>query len=289
MVNFDCRHFLHVMLVSILPLIMGCQSLQKYTSEATPKVKLGSVEIVDPGFETITLDVEVLVENPNPLSLDLAGYDYRLKINSADFLKGNENERIKLKANGKSSFHVPLIINYPELYRIYTSLEKSDDVEYSVDVGITVDIPVIGKQRFTANKKGRVPMVRLPSLVVKRVRVKNIGLTGADIVADIEIQNPNAFALQLEKIKYNFSVNQRKWASINLLKSKTISKKGKSILSIPMSVSFTEIGQSAFQLVSGGGEIAYYLDGTLTLGIPEWNIRAAPIVFEKKGTVWLGR
>ena len=285
MVNFDCRHFLLVILVSILPLIMGCQSLQKYTSEATPRVKLGSVEIVDPGFETITLDVEVLVENPNPMDLDLAGYDYRLKINSADFLKGNQNERIKLKANGKSSFHVPLIINYPELYRIYTSLEKSDDVEYSVDVGITVDIPVIGKQRFTASKKGRVPMVRLPSLVVKSVRVKNIGLTGADI----EIQNPNAFALQLEKIKYNFSVNQRKWASINLLKSKTISKKGESTLSIPMSVSFTEIGQSAFQLVSGGGEVAYYLDGTLTLGIPEWSIKAAPIMFEKKGTVWLGK
>jgi LEA14-like dessication related protein len=268
-----------IILGVVLAIHFSCSTVKQLANIQEPKLSVEKMRFTGLSFDDIDLAFDVNIDNPNQLSATLAGFDYDLKINNASFLQGQQNSDMTIAAMGESTLEVPLTLNFKDLYNTYNSLKSQDSSAYKIDLGLTFDLPILGKTRVPVSKQGYLPMVKLPSFKVSSLQVKKMGLTSADLVLNLEIDNPNAFNLLADNLSYNFRVNEQSWVKGMLTEQIQISEKDKSSMSIPISLNFLSLGQTALQLLSGNQEINYSFQGNVDLdsALPVFNQVQLPI------------
>ena len=101
----------------------------------------------------------------------------------------------------------------------------------------------------------------------------------------VNIDNPNAFGLDLQKMVYNLDINGSNWLSGVTTEALQISEKSKSALTLPVSLNFLELGSSVYQIVSGGEELAYRFSGNVDLGSTLPMLPKANLDFDKSGNI----
>jgi LEA14-like dessication related protein len=274
-----------ISLFALFAIYVSCSTVKNLANIQEPKVSVDKVRFTGLSFEDVDLAFDVKIDNPNQLSATLAGFDYDLKINDASFLQGQQTSDMTIAATSASNLEVPLTLNFKDLYNTFNSLKNQDSSAYKMDLGLTFNLPILGKTRIPVSKQGYLPMVKLPSLKVSSLKIKKMGLTSADLELNLEIDNPNAFNLIADNLNYNFAVNDQSWVQGTLPKQVQISEKGSSSLSIPLSVNFLNLGQTALQILSGNQEVNYSFQGNVDLdsALPMFNQVKLPI--DKSGEV----
>ena len=87
----------------------------------------------------------------------------------------------------------------------------------------------------------------------------------AELVAIVEVVNPNAFDLGFSDFNYQLNVNQQSWGQGSINKSKKIPEKGKATLEIPVKLNMASMGQTAYRMLSNKQPLEYQLKGGVTL------------------------
>ena len=62
-------------------MITSCATLEKFVQ--APDVKVDSVQISDISFSDVTLDFNLLIQNPNGFGVSLGGFDYVFSFSSS--------------------------------------------------------------------------------------------------------------------------------------------------------------------------------------------------------------
>ncbi len=106
-----------------------------------------------------------------------------------------------------------------------------------------------------------------PVVTVTDVRVRSIGLAGGTIDVVLDIQNPNEYRIDAEKISYNFFVDTTKIVSGEIAQRLTLEEKGKTSLTIPVNFD-TRALQYAMRAYLQRGALDYRVDGLFTLITP---------------------
>lgn len=106
-----------------------------------------------------------------------------------------------------------------------------------------------------------------PIVNVTDVRVRNIGLQGGTIDVVLEIQNPNEYRIDAEKISYNFFVDTTKIVSGEIAQRLTLEEKGKTSITIPVNFDIRSL-QYAMRAYLQRGALDYKVDGLFTLVTP---------------------
>lgn len=104
-----------------------------------------------------------------------------------------------------------------------------------------------------------------PAVEVVASRVTALGTRRADVVIELEVENPNAFALTARDLSYRFALDGSMVAEGEWQLSATIPAKGKGRIELPLRVQLEKLLQSAATGLALG-EIPYQLDATLTVG-----------------------
>jgi LEA14-like dessication related protein len=100
---------------------------------------------------------------------------------------------------------------------------------------------------------------------MQKVRVVSLNLASADIVADIEIDNPNAFDLGLRNFNYKLDINQQTWGQGTGSSPKSIPQKSTGTIQVPLTLNLLTMGQSVYQLLNGDQRMSYQLSGDITI------------------------
>ena len=90
--------------------VAGCASLQDIV--AKPSVEVADVRLTNLSLSAATLLVDLNIDNPNPVGIDVRTVDYNLKINNKNLLQGTANQGIKLPGSGSEQVELPLQVNY---------------------------------------------------------------------------------------------------------------------------------------------------------------------------------
>lgn len=106
-----------------------------------------------------------------------------------------------------------------------------------------------------------------PVVDVRDVRVAAIGLQGATLEVHLEIENPNEFRLDAEKVSYNFFVDSTRVVSGELNQRLTLEEKGKIPLTIPVTFDYAAL-QTAMRYYRDHGALDYRVEGLFTLVTP---------------------
>ena len=282
------KHSINKLLLLLFTMtLIGCAELAKYSETIKPTAKLTGTRLANINFEQVDLIFDLAVENKNPVSLNLAGLDYDLKIENQSLVSGTTAQAIKLKANSTSPVQLPITLKFDDLKKLPGELWNKDKIAYQLISQFNVDLPVIGNYAIPVTKKGELPVPKIPDIKIKDVKVKNISFTSADLVAIIEVNNPNDFDIGVSDFNYQLNVNQQNWGQGKINKSSNIPKKGKGIIEVPIKLNLLSAGKSAYNALINKAPVEYQLTGNATLDTGLELLKGYNLPVDIKGTTSL--
>jgi LEA14-like dessication related protein len=134
-----------------------------------PKVNFSQVKMTGLTFDKVDLLFDIDINNPNSVGINLAGFDYDLFLNQNSFLKGDQQDGLEIKANGKETVKIPLSLDFKSIYQTFQSVKDLDSINYELKTGLSFNLPALGNIRIPVSKSGYIPSLKLPSIRIKSV------------------------------------------------------------------------------------------------------------------------
>lgn len=252
------------LLLSLIVLLSGCALFEQEMERRQPTASVEGTRISALSFDSVDLEVDVRIDNPNPVGVRLAGLDYDLRLDGERALSGESNARSNIPARDSGTVSVPITLGFQELYERVSGLRGRNEVDYEVDLGLNVDVPVLGVQRLSASTSDTLPLPKVPRVSLSDVRVDRLGLTGARMLVDLGVSNPNGFGLDLDALRYSFTVEGQDWVSGMVEESTRLDSNETSTLTVPVELDFASLGSGLYRMLTENRALDYQLQGSMT-------------------------
>lgn len=252
--------------ISIVVMFVACSGLKELAETAKvrrPEVRFVGSRLTGLSFREAGFMFDIQIQNPNPLGVKLAGFDYDFLINGSSFVNGDQEEGLEIKPQGEHTVHLPISFEFSSLYNAIESLRHNDNSTYELNCGLSFDLPILGPVRVPLSTSGNLPLVKLPKVHLDGLKLKHLSLSGADLELAVRLNNPNAFSMILERFNYQLNINGQSWASGEALQKTKLTERGEGVLAIPLSLNFTQIGRSVYGMLTGDQSFDYQLQGDL--------------------------
>lgn len=260
------KHPLRLILAAFTILVLAsCAQLTRKAESIKPTASFSGVRLVNITFEQADLVFDLDIENKNPFALKLAGLNYDLKIENQSLVSGTAANGLQIKAASTSTVELPVSLKFNDLGKLPGEIANRDNVTYQLDTQFVVALPVIGDVTIPVSKQGELPVPKLPKIKIRDVKIKNLGFTSADVVAQVEVDNPNAFGLAFSNLAYELDINQQNWGQGNISQRNSIPQKGTGTIEIPVRLNLMTMGQAAYKRLAQKQPFEYRLKGNVTL------------------------
>ena len=277
----------HLLYLSCVIYLSACAQLSKHAETIKPTARLAGAHLANISFEQADLVFDLEVENKNPVPLKLAGLDYDFKIENQSLVSGVTSKAIDLKANATSPVQLPVTLRFDDLKKLPGELWNKDKLAYDLKTTFNINVPYLGNYAIPVAKKGELPVPKTPDIKIKGVKIKNRSFTSVELVAQVEVNNPNDFDMALKNFNYQLNINQQKWGQGEITKSSNIPKKGKGIIDIPLKLDLFSIGNAASALLKSKSPLEYQLTGNATLDTGLELLKGVDLPLDIKGTTSL--
>jgi len=200
-------------LVVIIAAFGTCDYLSGVINE--PTVSFESVSLTGLGFSGADMKALIKVQNDNSITIPFPEINWKLFIADESFLDGVVKDGTTIAANGSALVELPFTVLYEGLYETITKLLSADETPYRIDLAVRFSLPALENKVFTASFDGSIPLPKLPELSFSGIKFNSISSfpPKVEFVLTWLIDNKNVFALNLDKLNYNFAVNGKSWAS----------------------------------------------------------------------------
>ncbi|GAB5408630.1 MAG: hypothetical protein BalsKO_09950 [Balneolaceae bacterium] len=266
-------------------LLTSCAELKKFTDVQKPTIALDEFRVTELSLQDIELTFDLELSNPNPVALSLASYDYDLQIEQNSFVKGTQALTTKIEANSSSLISIPVKFTFEELYNTFTTINSKKEGDYTFLGTVGVNVPILGLIEVPVEKVGSFPIVKAPTISVSSFSVKDLSFTKADVELELNIGNPNTFALILDKLDYNINLNGFDTIKGTTSNSLSIAENETNTFKIPASFNFLELGSVAYSAIVGGDPFEYSLTGSADVGASLPYFDLSSFNFDRSGVV----
>lgn len=125
-----------------------------------PEPTVNNVDLKNVTRESIEYKADVSVKNPYTHSIPICEISYSLKSGDKEIASGNISDPGSLKASDTTALEVPVKVPYSILMTLAKDIGYDWDIDYQLDLGFTVDLPIVGDFTIPVSSKGE---IKLPS------------------------------------------------------------------------------------------------------------------------------
>nr|ACK99529.1 LEA [Knorringia sibirica] len=126
-----------------------------------PEASMSDVDLKDVAHDGVTYRATIDVKNPYSHSIPICAINYSLKRDGRLLLSGSMGDPGSIDGDKTTQLEVPLIVPHSVLVSLAKDIFSDWDIDYELDVGLIIDIPIIGDFKIPLHSKGE---VKLPSL-----------------------------------------------------------------------------------------------------------------------------
>jgi len=271
-----------------LLLLQSCSTLRDLSKTIQkPRLSVQDVRVTGFNFQQIELTYDIKVDNPNGVSLKMLAYDYSLDIDQHTLVKGDQRQETSIGAADASVIQVPMTLSYSDVYETVNSLRDADEASYNFLSSLTFDIPVLGQTSVPVRKQGTVPLLKMPEIRLEDFNVESLSFSGADVNLKLRLNNPNGFDINVNGLDYDLMIDGDQWAEGEALQNTQIKKDGITELNIPLSLKFSDMGRSAYRILSGSQSFDYRVKGVFDLNIQQELLGNTKFDFDRSGQLSL--
>lgn len=241
-------------------LLAGCSYLFSLIDK--PTVTFRRCDITDVSFTAIGAKFIFDVQNPNSFGVDLARLTYQINIDGHELAEGRAEQPFHVPANGTGEVVLPVTVRFADFAASVESVFQKDTLPYTIRtrLGFATSAGVLEVPIATS---GTFPAPRLPDVSLASAGARDLGPTGATLVLDLRIRNPNAFPVPLGALSYHVSINGTEIANGGASPGRLESR---STQPLPLSIR-VDFLRSGLSLVGAlmAGQATVALDGQLDL------------------------
>ncbi len=242
-------------LISVAVLLTGCASLEGLLQKPTASFSSMNLRQADLLKSTAVFNFDV--HNPNPVPILASRITYDLKLNGRHFISGDLDRGMTLAAGKTSRLQVPVTIQYLDLFDSLSQLWKTQGADYALTGGFAV-----GPFTIPFRAHGDFDLPKMPKMSLENVKIEQLSVSGARLRCRLKMDNPNAFALLLKRLDYQFSLGGISFSRASAISHGPIAANSAAMMNFGFDISFEQLGFSAYQLLRGA-DADYRLDGAL--------------------------
>jgi LEA14-like dessication related protein len=242
-------------------LVCGCATLGGLVEK--PKVTLRTVEVTRASFDGVSANFVFNVENPNPISVDLARLDYQVTLDGHALTGGRGDKPLSVPRNGTGTMVLPVSVRYVELGSAIGSMMTKQTLPYEIKATLGFATP-IGTVDIPVESSGTFPVPQLPRPQLVGAQLLDLSLGGVTLRVNLALVNPNTFAVPVGGLAWRLGVEGTEVASG---KSPAVDLPGNAALPVQLDVRIDFLragGAVASALRSGSATVA--VEGQLDLG-----------------------
>lgn len=152
------RNLSAILLLAIIALSgCGLQQIQKARELQPPRVKVQAVGFGLPTGTGWPVSCILLLENPNPQTLSMNGYDYELWLEGRRVVQGGSDRPVTLPPLGQTTVEFPMMVKLPVLLGLLPAALKNPNHKFRYQLIGGVRLPIfIGSWRIPFNFQGQV-------------------------------------------------------------------------------------------------------------------------------------
>ncbi|KAJ8529235.1 hypothetical protein K7X08_036070 [Anisodus acutangulus] len=117
---------------------------EKIANMEKPEATITDVDLKKLGFDGVTFHAKVAVKNPYSVPIPIMEIDYVLKSASRVIASGRIPDPGNIKANDSTMLDVPVKVPHSILLSLVEDIGGDWDVDYTLELGLIIDLPVIG-------------------------------------------------------------------------------------------------------------------------------------------------
>jgi LEA14-like dessication related protein len=106
-----------------------------------------------------------------------------------------------------------------------------------------------------------------PIVHFQDARITGLGITGGSLEVKLSVYNPNKFRLDGTRLTYKLMVDSVTFGTGALADRFTVQEKDSTIVTLPLSFSYSGVGEAGRQLMNTGS-VNYRVLGDITVGTP---------------------
>ncbi len=279
-----------LLIVLMLLALAGCETVGKLAKGIEkPRAEVVNAELIVLSFESVAFLFDVKITNPNPIGIKMHGFEYEFLIEEATLLRGEYDKILEIEAKGESVIQIPVEFLFEDLFESMGHLTDRNETQYQLTVGFIFKLPIFGRVRIAATRRGTLPVVKLPEIAVHSLRLDSLTFTGADLILTLELGNANSFLLAFNSLKYDFAVNGARWASGLMQEKVEVAKAGNALMEIPISLNLLNMGRTVFRLLRDESDLKYSLGVSLNVGTSIPIFQEVDLSFDRSGAIRLSR
>lgn len=134
---------------------------EKVANIPMPEPTVTDVDLKHVSRECVEYNAKVSVKNPYGHSIPICEIIYSLKSAGREIASGKIPDPGSLKASDATMLDVPVKTPYSILVSLARDIGRDWDIDYQLDIGLVIDLPVIGNITIPVSTKGE---IKLPTL-----------------------------------------------------------------------------------------------------------------------------
>jgi len=127
-------------------------------------------------------------------------------------------------------------------------------------------------------------LLQEPRVSINSVNVAAVNISGVNLIANLDVENPNGFSLPMPKVDWVLFVNDSSLTQGTLEENRTIGSRETVSLAVPVSVGTDQLIRTAGSLIgffgSGSSELPYKIEMGLSFPIPLLENIVYPLTYE---------
>jgi LEA14-like dessication related protein len=250
-----------------------------------PRLELSDLNITSLTSKKTEMTVKLDIKNQLPLSFTADSLHYRIFINDTEILKDHYKKSISLKRNATSQISLPITFFNDSISSVMKANEREnvDSVEFHFQGSFFTTL--FFKKQFNVDINRLIPRIYIPEVNAEHFNIDSLNFSRAVVPLLVSINNKNVFLFKADNIAYELSIEDNQW--IKGIIPNNIDVKAKSItdLTIPITISFKEVGKTLFDLLTKGSNVRYKLHLTFRIESDNNMIRNSKVTLESEGSV----
>lgn len=138
---------------------------EKVSNMPTPEATVDDVDMKGFGFSGITLLAKLTISNPYSVSIPICDIKYSVKSAAKEIACGTIPDPGSIKANDKTALEVTVKIPHGAVVSLMKDIGSDWDLDYILDLGLIIDLPVIGNFTIPLSYAGEVKLPTLSDMI----------------------------------------------------------------------------------------------------------------------------
>lgn len=232
-------------LLPVVALSTGCEALADFL----PTVAFDRMDVSAVDWNGADAQFVFKINNPNPVEVKLARFDYALAFADVEWLEGDDPDGLVLGAEGDSEIALPVSIEFQELYDVVQATRGLDTIPFGLEGSFGFNTPA-GIIDLPYDADGDFPALRTPRFAFKKVRVPDIDITGATIAVDLDVDNEHGSNLIFSDFDYAIKLAGTNVGTGFIANLGTVDGAETGTLTVPLTIDFLDAGTAVYEAIT---------------------------------------